>query len=100
MRRRVWRRGRRRAMEGHRDGPGRPGRRRRAVDGPDDRLDLAGAEDDVDFRGLAFLFIAMSLGQAPRPDELPAAACGLVLAQLENRVDRLLLGPVDERAGV
>ena len=91
------------AVERHRRRrPAAPGRR---ADGAvsmraDDRLDLAGAEHDVDLGDLGLQLVAIAFGQAAGHHQLLAAAVGLVLGQLEDRVDRFLLGPVDERAGV
>ena len=76
------------------------GGRGRAAEGPDDVGHLAGAEHSVDLRNLGPQLLAVPLGQAAGDDERPAASVLLVLRHLEDGVERLLLGGVDERAGV
>ena len=61
---------------------------------------FAGSEHRIDFRNLRAQLVAIALGQAAGDDQSLAGAGLLVLGHLEDRVDRLLLGFVDERAGV
>jgi hypothetical protein len=68
--------------------------------GPDDLRHFSRADDGVDLWNLRTQLVAVALGQAPGDDERPATAALLVLGQLEDRVDRLLLRFVDERARV
>ena len=71
-----------------------------AADRLDDARHFAGAEDRIDFRDFLLELVAITLGQAPGDDQAPARRLLLQLGHLENRVDRLLLGPIDERTGV
>ena len=67
-----------------------------------DRLQLAGADDRVDFGNVAADLVAVALHEAAGDDQL-AALCRhshLVPRHLQDRVDRLLLGRVDEAACV
>ena len=81
-------------------GPGLLARGGFAVHRAQDLRDLAGAERRVDLRDLAAQLGVVALGEAARHDE-PLRAARLLLARhLEDRVDRLLLGAVDEGAGV
>ena len=73
---------------------------RRARNRCDDLRDLARAEHGVDLRDLGAKLIAISLGQASGHDQSAAGAVLLPLRHLEDGVDRLLLGGVDERARV
>ena len=59
-----------------------------------------GAEHCVDLGNLTPQFVAITLGQAARHDEPRAVPVALLRGHLQNRVDRLLFGGVDERAGV
>ncbi len=81
---------------------GRAGRARRArpwLDGFEDMRDVAGAEHGVDLRDLLLQGVAVAFGEAAGDDQ-PAAGGLLPGGHLQNRVDRLLLGAVDEGAGV
>src|SRR5262245_34670047 len=66
----------------------------------DGRRDLAGAEHGVDLRDLLLQLVAITLGEAAGDDQPAARPVLLVLRHLENRVDRLLLRAIDERARV
>ena len=68
--------------------------------GFEDGFELAGADDGVDFRDVFLDFVAIALDEAAGDDELARAACGFVASHFEDGVDRLLLGGVDEGAGV
>ena len=70
--------------------------------GGEDRFELAGADDGVDLGDVSADLVAVSLDEAAGDDEFAdASAVGdLVLDHLEDGVDRLLLGGVDEGAGV
>ena len=63
-------------------------------------IDLAGAEDGVDFGNLLPQFLAVAFGKAASDHQPCGPAFGLVLGHLEDGVDRLLLGRVDERTRV
>ena len=89
---------------GSRHGDGFPVRTKepctRLGDGADDLGDLSRAEDGVDFRNLFQQLGAVALRHAAGDDQLPARPRLLVFGHLQDGVDRLLLGLVDERAGV
>ncbi len=68
--------------------------------GCEDRFQLAGADDGVDFRNVLPDFVAVALDQAAGDDEFLRRAGGLVAGHLEDGVDRLLLGGVDKLAGI
>ena len=74
----------------------------RQAGGCEDRLKLAGADDGVDLGNVLLDLVAVALDQAAGHDEAAGLAAGgdLVLRHLEDGVDRLLLGRVDEAAGV
>ena len=80
-------------------GEGRGGSGREAG-GFEDRFELAGADHGVDFRNVFADFVAIALDEAAGDDELAGAALGFVAGHFEDGVDRLLLGGVDEGAGV
>src|ERR1035441_8813407 len=61
---------------------------------------LAGAENGVDLRDVLLNLVAVALHQAAGDDELAGTAVRLVPNHFEDGIDRLLLGGVDERAGV
>jgi hypothetical protein len=63
-------------------------------------VQLRSPEDRVDLRDLLADLEAVSLGEAARHDQRARPATRLDLRQLEDRVDRLLARPVDERAGI
>ena len=85
--------------EAHRHaGIGLPGGRR--GDRAHDVGHLAGAQHGVDLADLRLQFAAVALRQAAGDDEFLAAPGLLQLGELQDRVHRLLLGRVDERAGV
>ena len=54
----------------------------------------------VDLGDLLLQLVAVPLGEAAGDDQPRAVAVALVLRHLEDRVDRFLLGRVDERARV
>ena len=64
------------------------------------RFQLACADDGVHLRNALLDFVAIALDQAASDNELTRAARKLVLRHLQNGVDRLLLGCVNEGAGV
>src|SRR5258708_38608902 len=66
-------------------------------DGSNDFWDLTRADDRVDLGDLFLELVAVALGEAAGDDETLAGAVFLQLRHLEDRVDRLLLGGVDER---
>ena len=66
----------------------------------DDAGEIGGAEDPVDLGHLLQDVAAVALGEAAGHDESAAGPLLLQLRELENRVDRLLAGAVDEGAGV
>jgi hypothetical protein len=70
--------------------------------GFEDGFELAGADYGVDFGDVLLDLVAVALDEAAGDDEaLGFAAVGdLVLHHLEDGVDGLLLGGVDEAAGV
>ena len=72
----------------------------RQAGGFENRLQFAGADHGVHFGNALPDFVAVALHQAAGDDELFGRAGGLVARHLENGVDRLLLGGVDEAAGV
>ena len=74
----------------------------REAGGGEDGFELAGADDGVDFGDVGDDFVAVALDEAAGDDELAGAAAGgdLVLRHFEDGVDGLLLGGVDEAAGV
>ena len=61
---------------------------------------LSGAEGGVDLGDLAAQLLVVALGEAAGDHQTPRAARLLLARHLEDRVDRFLLGPVDERARV
>ena len=65
-----------------------------------DAVQLGGAEDGVDFRDLGEDVLPVALGEAAGHDERAGAAPLLQLGQVEDGVDRLLAGAVDEGAGI
>ena len=76
--------------------------RRGEAGGFEDCLQLAGADDRVDLGDVAANLVAVALDQASGDDEALgfAAIFALVPGHLEDGVDGLLLGGVDEAAGV
>jgi hypothetical protein len=68
--------------------------------GFEDRLQFAGADYGVHFRDVLLDFVAVALDEAAGDDELAGATFSFVARHFENGVDRLLLGGVDEGAGV
>ena len=70
--------------------------------GGEDAFELAGADDGVDLGNVGADLVAIALDQAAGDDEaLGAAAVGdLMLDHLKDGIDALLLGGVDEGAGV
>ena len=73
------------------------GRNARSVQ---DVFELTGADDCVDLGDVLPDLVAVALHQAAGDDDALGAAFGLVLDHLEDGRDRLLLGGVDEAAGV
>ena len=65
-----------------------------------DRVHLPGAEGGVDLGDLAAQLRVIALGEAAGDHETPGVPRLLLPRHLEDGVDRLLLGPVDERTGV
>ena len=63
-------------------------------------FDLAGADDGVHLGNVLPNLVAVALDQAAGDDQLFGRAGGFVAGHLQNRIDRLLLGRVDEAAGV
>jgi hypothetical protein len=61
---------------------------------------FAGAEHDVDLGDLRLELIPIALAQTAGDDQPLTRAPALQLGHFEDRVDRLLLGRVDERARV
>ena len=61
---------------------------------------FAGADYGVDFRNVLADFVAIALYEAAGDDELFGRAGGFVARHFEDGVDGLLLGGVDETAGV
>ena len=102
---RRWGRGRR-GFDWREDVEGRVcvGRLRRwgEARGGEDGFKLAGADDCVDLGDVLLDLVAVALDQAAGDDEALgfAAVLLLVLDHLEDGVDGLLLGGVDEAAGV
>src|SRR5579863_7083504 len=76
------------------------GRRRRDAGGVENGFELAGADDGVDLRNVFADLVAIALDEAAGDDELARGAGGFVARHLEDGVDRLLPGRVDEAAGV
>ena len=72
----------------------------REAGGFEDGFELAGADYGVDFWDALPDFVAVALDEAAGDDELAGRAGGFVAGHLEDGVDRLLLGGVDEAAGV
>ena len=72
--------------------------------GPADRLDdvgdFAGAEDGVDLGDLGAKLVTVPFRETARHNQALAGAVFLVPRHLENGVDRLLFGGVDERARI
>ena len=71
-----------------------------ALDRAQDVLHLAGAQRRVDLGDLLAQLLVVALGQAARDDQAPRAPRLLLARHLQDGVDRLLLGAIDERAGV
>src|SRR5205814_420227 len=84
------------AMEHNR----RNARARRTTNRSDDVRHFTRSKNGIDLRNFRAQLVAIPLGETPRDDEAAARAVLLVLRHLENGVDRLLLGRVDERARV
>ena len=72
----------------------------RAFNGADDFRHVACAEHGVDFRNLFAQLVTIALAEAAGDDQALAGAGFLELGELENRVDRLFLRRIDERAGI
>jgi hypothetical protein len=89
-------------LGGGEDGEGGVGGGAVEAGGFEDGFEFAGADDGVDFGDVGADLVAVALDEAAGDDEaLGAAAVGdLVLHHLEDGVDGLLLGGVDEGAGV
>ena len=62
--------------------------------------EVPGADEDVDLGQLFAQFIAIALREASGDHQAAARRAMLQLGGGENRVDRFLLGRLDERAGV
>ena len=61
---------------------------------------FARAYNGIDFGNVFADLVAEAFDQASGDDQLLRLASGLVRGHFEDRVDRLLLGAFDERAGV
>ena len=72
----------------------------RDASGFQNRLELSGANNGVNFRNVLLDFVAITLDEAARDDELAGVALSLEASHLEDGVDRLLFGRVDKAAGV
>ena len=70
------------------------------LDGVGDAQQVARADEDVHLWQRLPQFIGVALGEAPGDDEAAVLAAGLDARQVEDGVDRLLLGRGDEAAGV
>src|SRR5262252_4806466 len=75
-------------------------RRRRTADGPDDVRYFASSEDGVDFRNFLAELVAVALRKTAGHDETLTVALCLVPRHVEDRVNRFLLGGVDESASI
>ena len=78
------------------------GRRARKAGCFQNRFELARANHCVDLGDVSLDLVPVALHKTAGDDKLlrAAAVCDLVFNHLEDGVDRLLLGGVDERAGV
>jgi len=65
-----------------------------------DGFKLAGADDGVDFGNGLHDLVAIALDEAAGDDEFAGGAGGFVAGHFQDGVDGLLLGGVDEGAGV
>ena len=61
---------------------------------------FAGPENGVDFGDFLSQFVSVPLGEATSHDKTRAVTVLFQLRHLQDGIDRLLLGFVDERAGV
>jgi hypothetical protein len=68
--------------------------------GGEDGFEFAGADYGVDFGDVFLDFVAVALDEAAGDDEALGGAGGFVLDHFEDGVDGLLLGGIDEGAGV
>ena len=72
----------------------------RQTGGSQNRFQLPGPDDRVDLWNVLLDLIAIALNQASGDDDPARFAACLVLHHLEDGVDRLLFGGIDEAAGV
>ena len=72
----------------------------RETGGFKDGFKLASAYYGIDFRDALLDFVAVALDEAAGDDKLFGRAGGFVAGHFEDGVNRLLLGCVDEAAGV
>ena len=70
------------------------------LDRIDDARHFAGPEKRIDLGDVLRELVAVALRETAGHDETRALAVTLVLGHLQDRVDRFLLGVVDEGAGV
>ena len=75
-------------------------RRLLAVQRADNVRNLAGAEHHVDLRDLGLELVSVPLAQAAGHDQPFARPAALEFGHLEDRVDRFLLGRINEGAGI
>ena len=68
--------------------------------GFENRFELAGADHGIDFRDALDDFVAVAFDEASGDDQFLRRAGGFEARHLEDGVDGLLLGGVDEAAGV
>ena len=68
--------------------------------GGKDVLQFAGADYCIDFGNVLLDLVAVALDEASGNDELLSLAAGLKTGHLEDGIDRLLFGRIDEGAGV
>src|SRR5262245_8830130 len=66
----------------------------------DDVRQFPRTQQRVNFRNFPAKLLAVTFGEAAGDDETRALAVALLLRHLEDRVDRFLLGVVDERARI
>ena len=75
-------------------------RRRPTADGPDDVRYFASSENGVDFRNFLSELVAVALRKTAGHDEALTVAFRLMPRHVQDRVDRFLLGGVDESASI
>ena len=75
-------------------------RRRRQACGRENLFQFARTHNRVDFGNVLADLVAKALDQASCYDQFLCLAAGFVGGHFEDRIDRLLLGALDKRAGV